>query len=421
MSDPLASVRPGDPPPLRADTWNAVLDAARAHQAVKRGPAGAANEREPLMPACRVYVRNDTSSSLLTFSVLTLGTPIISAVDFPHDVRRDPVFPGTAPAATTDAFAVLVEPASAGDIVRAVVLGVVPVDLNVTDATHTHASPAAGVTATLASATSGAAQIIWKESGTGTKRAVVLLKGGDGAGGGYDTIQEEGSDLTQRTKLNFVGGGITAADDAGNTRTNVTLDAELNALASTTSAADALPYFTGSGTATTTTLTSFARTLLDDTTAAGARTTLGLDGSGGVAAWVKVTKTYSDFAIAATTNTITLRSLAANEVLHAMVVKHSTAFGGGGFVIYTITVGVTGSNSRYVAAYDAFAAVSNTAYTSRFGDGNTSMADVFPDKQTFAGDTITITSNGDGITNLNAATAGSIDVWLLISTLPAPT
>lgn len=54
---------------------------------------------------------------------------------------------------------------------------------------------------------------------------------GSGGGTGYVTVKEDGSSLTQRSILNFIGQAITASDDNINSQTNVTIHSNLETLA----------------------------------------------------------------------------------------------------------------------------------------------------------------------------------------------
>lgn len=125
----------------------------------------------------------------------------------------------------------------------------------------------------------------------------------------------------------------------------------------------------------------------------------------GMPVWVKFTVPYTKFNAAALTQNITLFNLPRAGVIHAIRMKHSVAFGGGTIASYTISVGISGTVAKYAAAFNVFQAVADTALQLSTTVGQESEANIVA---------ITATATST-VGNLNAATAGSVDIYALIS------
>jgi hypothetical protein len=121
-------------------------------------------------------VYNGTGIDLARFSVVGLQSPKYGPSDNLESFKNGPPFVGATPASGDDGrFAIFQAPCAQDNWAPALLSGVTPVKINVTDDSHGYADIAVGDSEKLASAASGSATILWKESGTGEKWAVVRL------------------------------------------------------------------------------------------------------------------------------------------------------------------------------------------------------------------------------------------------------
>jgi hypothetical protein len=135
-----------------------------------------------------------------------------------------------------------------------------------TVATRTLTAPAAGITVSNGDGVSGNPTLALSDD----LAALEALSGTNTIY--YRSAANTWSAVTVNASLGFSAGTL-----GGSLASNYQpLDSELTAIAGLTSAADRLPYFTGSGTAALATLTTVGRNLIDDATVADQRTTLGL-------------------------------------------------------------------------------------------------------------------------------------------------
>lgn len=124
-----------------------------------------------------------------------------------------------------------------------------------------------------------------------------------------------------------------------------------------------------------------------------------------VARWVKITKTYADFAAAGLTNDIEIYSLPAKGVIHAVQINPTTTFSGGLISAYTLSVGIATNLVKYQAAAVVFTGATLPAVTATTGVESMLSA------TSIRGAAISIT----GL--LNAATQGVVNFYLLVSNL----
>lgn len=124
--------------------------------------------------------------------------------------------------------------------------------------------------------------------------------------------------------------------------------------------------------------------------------------------WIKVTKAFSDFSTGGLTNDILIYTLPSKGYISDVKVAPTTAFSGGTISAYTISVGIAGALTKYAIATNVFT-------------GNTTLTAIhtpLPGLESLS-TTTAIRAQAISVTgNLDAATAGSVDIYLLIGILP---
>ena len=163
----------GDPLNIPARTYNAFVELANRAEGTLPIFGSTAGQG----PAAAVSVQNNSGADVARFGVLGVDSPIFSPtaslVAFQEGIAINGVTPSSA--SHLGKFVVLLEPLANGKVGSACAAGLVPVQVNVANATDGFADVTGGDTSKLTSGTSGAAQILWKAGGTGTQWAIVRL------------------------------------------------------------------------------------------------------------------------------------------------------------------------------------------------------------------------------------------------------
>ena len=165
----MEKVKAGDKVVIRASTWNAFIDAANWTKEQRQNQLGKGLRSG--VGTGIVLMKNGEGEQRDRFTAL-----VLSDIAIPPNVNEDefvscaPVFVGQKMTEEREGkpYAILLQPLAAGEIGRAMVLGITPAKGNIEDAEDEYAVPTPGSsTGALQSDATGVARIIWKAGGAG--------------------------------------------------------------------------------------------------------------------------------------------------------------------------------------------------------------------------------------------------------------
>lgn len=166
---------------VKAEDWNAMLEAAQAQRGLRLDRRSAPQEvaRQPDL----AKVQNLSGAALGRFAAVALRTPIIAEDDNAPEFKRVTNFAAYKAEAADltevpTKVGILLVPLASTAIGDCLVAGVAPCQVTMVSATHRYADLTSGQEY-LTSATSGSVEILWAESGTGLKWAYVRLGSGN--------------------------------------------------------------------------------------------------------------------------------------------------------------------------------------------------------------------------------------------------
>jgi len=176
----------GDPLNIPARTFTTMIDAAEDFQ---RRQLQQDSRYASRRPEGLVLVQNISGSDQARFAVLGISGVVFTPTDNADEFKQRIALTATTPATGSHEgkFVVLWEPIRDDELGWAWIWGVCPVQINVTNSGHSYADITNADATKLTSNAAGGSGvlIVWKESGTGTKWAVVAF----GAKEAYATVR----------------------------------------------------------------------------------------------------------------------------------------------------------------------------------------------------------------------------------------